>query len=82
MVTPICDITYPHTQAVVSSDGSIGSKVGSAGSVTVMCLVSFGNASVVEAARNGNITQIKTIDHQYINALGLVQRFYTIVTGE
>ena len=76
----ITNIKYPHQQAV--TDGVLGSKTGESGITTIFIFGSFGDASVVAAAKKGGISKIKTIDHRYFTVLGIIQKYSTIVTGE
>ena len=76
----VTSVSYPHYQAVV--DGKIGAKTGKSSSLTVLGLVSVGNASVVNAARDAGITEIKTIDHYFQNVLFFYYFYQTIVTGD
>lgn len=76
-------VKYPHNQAVVSSDGTIGSKMGKSTAYFILGIAAFGDASVQEAARIGGITEIKTVEHEYLNVLTIAYGQYsTIVTGE
>lgn len=68
------DITYNLTE--------IGSKKGEAGSVCVLGLLAFGDASVKTAARDGNLQRVDHIGYEYTNVLGLVSFYTTIVYGE
>jgi hypothetical protein len=40
------------------------------------------NAGILEAAKNGKITKISTVDIKYKNVLGFVQTYETTVTGD
>ena len=76
-------VKYPHNHAVVSSDGTIGSKMGKSTAYFILGIAAFGDASVQEAARIGGITEIKTVEHEYLNVLTIAYGQYsTIVTGE
>lgn len=72
--------SYPHFQAAVN--GELGSRSGESSAVTVLWVVTVGDASVERAARSAGIKRIATIDHNYLNVLGLFSRYATIVTGE
>jgi hypothetical protein len=76
----VTSVSYPHPQACTT--GEIGSKTGRSGTTMVFFIVSVGDASVVAAARNGGITKIKTIDHKFVSIFGVIQKYYTIVTGD
>ena len=76
-------VKYPHNNAVVSSDGSIGTKIGKSTAYYLFGIAAFGDASVQEAARMGGITEIKTVEHEYMSVFAIIYGQYTtIVTGE
>lgn len=85
--TPVCyalvaNINTPGIQAVTSPDGSIGSKKGEASVFNICCLTSFGDSSIPAAARNGNISNVKTVAYTYNNVFYIFQRGTTVVTGD
>lgn len=59
-----------------------GSKTGEATMVNFLGLVATGDASITQAASNGGITKIKTVDFNYKSILGIINTTKTIVTGE
>ncbi len=76
-----CAATYPVP--VTATGNPVGTKVGKSSGKLVFFL--WGNAScanIPDAARNGNITKISTVDMQVENFLGIVQTFTCVVTGE
>ena len=76
----ITNVSYPHIQAV-ADDGKVGNKTGTATAVNILGFFAFGDASVVAAAKNGGITNIKTIDHTATSFI-FFGSFSTTVTGE
>ena len=76
----VTNVSYPHVQAV-ADDGKVGNKTGTATAVNILGLFAFGDASVLEAAKNGGITNIKTIDHTATSFI-FFGSFSTTVTGE
>lgn len=60
----------------------LGSKQGSASTTTILGLFTFGDASIAEAARRGNIKQVNHADSEMFNILGLFTEFKTIVYGD
>ena len=68
------DLTYRATD--------FGSKRGKASAVCVLLLFGFGDASVAQAARNGNIQTVKHIDGEFLNVLGLYTAYTTVVYGD
>ncbi|MBE7437263.1 MAG: hypothetical protein HS115_02320 [Spirochaetales bacterium] len=60
-----------------------GSKIGQASVSCFLGLTCVGNAGIAEAARNGGIIRIATVDYRYTSILAIVfTRTTTIVTGE
>ena len=59
-----------------------GPKAGSSEMSEVLWCVTSGNASISQAARNGGISKIKTVEHEYVNVLLIYQKYTTYVTGE
>jgi hypothetical protein len=73
--------TLPTDQAV-PGDGTIGRRTGQASVESILCVISWGDSSIATAARHGNIRQLKTIDQEVFNVLGIYTRQTTIVTGD
>ncbi|MCL5270161.1 MAG: TRL-like family protein [bacterium] len=67
------DITFDRTQ--------IGDRVGKAACSNILGLVSWGDASVMTAARNGGIDRIDQVDCRMLNVIGIYSSYETIVTG-
>ncbi len=70
------------TEPVSNSAASTGLKKGEACSVNILGLISIGDASIVAARSNGNITKVATVDKKYFNVLLLFGQFCSVVTGE
>lgn len=68
------DVTFNGTE--------IGNKRGESGSVSVLNLLAFGDASVRAAARDGNIQRVDHIGYRFTNVLGLVTVYKTVAYGE
>jgi len=60
----------------------LGPKQGKASATTIMGLFSFGDASIAQAARNGNIKTVKHADSDLLNVFGIYASHTTIVYGE
>lgn len=74
-----CSLTLP----VSATSNPLGSKVGKASGTCFLYQLCFGaDASVQNAARNGGITKISTVDLQTKNVLGIIVTYTCIVTGE
>ena len=69
---------------VGSSVGSAnsGSKRGEACAVSVFGVIAVGDASVEAAMRDGKMTRVHTVNHDYTNILGLYMEACTVVRGE
>ena len=68
---------------ISATSNPVGSKVGTAeGMGLFMGLTFYGNALIKEAAKNGGITKISTVDFKVMNYVGIYQTYTCIVTGE
>lgn len=73
-----CSITIPRA----INENPIGNAVGKSTQTTYLGVFSVGdNASIEQAARNGNLKTISTVDYQITNFLGIVTNQTVIVTG-
>ena len=81
-VVPPAGWVYNNQQAPLFPGKETGSKVGTSSSICILGLVGVGDASINAAAEEGSITQIKHMDYDYFNILGIYQRYTTIVRGE
>lgn len=59
-----------------------GPKTGEAKMVNYLGYIAIGDASITEAAANGSIKSIKTVDYKYNSILGIINTTTTIVTGK
>ena len=73
-VTAPVDTTFRET--------AIGPRTGRATVHNVLGLISFGEAGLDAAARNGRLTQIDHIDCRIFTILGLYSFYETIVSGQ
>ena len=60
----------------------MGSKHGEACALSVLGWVTTGDASVAAAAKEGQITEVASVDNHYTCVLGLYSRYCTLVSGE
>lgn len=84
-VVPPTGWVYSQTKAPLDVEvekTKLGSKRGKSSCVTILGLVSIGDASIKEAAKNGNIQTVNHADYQYTNVLFLFQEYTTIVYGD
>lgn len=58
-----------------------GEKSGEACAMSILGIVGVGDASIDDAARNGGITNVATVDHKAFSILGIYANVCTIVTG-
>ena len=63
-------------------DTKITRKSGEATVKSVLGLVSWGDASVVSAAKEGSITTVHHADYRFYSFFGIYSTFTTIVYGE
>lgn len=72
------------TRAPLSTEGNwkVGAKKGEASSASVLGLYAWGDCSIMEAARNGGLSQIGHVDYEYVNVIGIWQKVTVIVYGE
>ncbi len=74
-----CSLTMP----VTTTSNPVGSKVGTSKATGYLMFLFFDqDASIREAAKNGGITKISTVDIKQGNILNLLITYETIVTGE
>lgn len=84
-VVPPMGFVFTNTRAPMDIDlnnTDLGSKRGTAESVSILGLVSIGDASIYAAAKSNNITTVKHADYEMFNVLGIYSRFTTIVWGD
>ena len=71
------------TQPVAATTNPVGSKVGKANGTVLFYAIGKADVSIQEAAKNGGITQISTVDTGVIRWFGgVVTIYHTTVTGE
>lgn len=67
----------------VAIDGDIGSKRGESTGHIICGLIFIGQGDILDAAKNGGITHVSTVDIRTTNILGgLYIKSTTIVSGE
>lgn len=79
LVLTSCSVTLP----VAVSSNPVGPKKGeSSGTCYLGVICLDANASIQQAAKNGGITKISTVDIKTSNVLGIIVTYTCIVTGE
>ncbi len=84
-VIPPQGAIFSSTSAPIQTqfrDTDLGSKRGEATSIAILGLIGIGDASVYEAAQNGNIQTVKHVDYEIMNVLGIYVEFKTVVYGD
>lgn len=72
------DVNYPIT----ATSNEQGSKSGEASATSILGIIATGDASVAEAAKNGGISKVKTVDVKSTSILGIYAKYTVVVTGE
>jgi hypothetical protein len=74
-----CNMNRP----VCATSNNLGSKVGKSTGQGYLGVINFyGNATIYNAAKNGGISKISTVDFYITDLLGLIQTYECVVTGE
>lgn len=74
-----CSITLP----ISATSNPVGSKIGTAKASGFFGMIYMdADASIKQAAKNGGITKISTVDMKKTNFLGIFTGYECIVTGE
>jgi hypothetical protein len=84
-VVPPTGLIYTDMDAPLSLGGGgrdVGSKRGESSVTAILGLFSTGDGSVKKAAANGRITQIKHVDYNFRNIIGIYQEYTTVVYGD
>lgn len=69
--------TASHTTA-----NNIGKKKGEACAMSILGLITLGDAGLKAAATAGGITQISAVDVHSLNVLGIYAKMCTVVSGD
>ena len=75
-------VLYTEAKLPITATSSAGaSKEGTATCTSILKLVVTGDCSIEAAAKNGNITNIKSVDSSVYSILGIYSTYTTIVKG-
>ena len=74
------NVNAPESLGITGQD--LGTLRGKSSTVSILGLFAWGDASVKAAASAGNITNLKHIDYEFFNILGVYQRFTTVAYGD
>lgn len=79
-----CGMLYTEIKApIAAGDGGMSyAKVGVAKATSILGLVATGDASIKAAAANGGIRNIKYVDYDAKNILGVYGEYTTTVYGD
>lgn len=76
-------VLYTGVQApVTATSNEVGTKVGTSSCINVLGLVSMGEGSIQEAAKQAGITKISHVDKKTTGVLGLFSKDEIFVYGE
>jgi hypothetical protein len=78
---PAVGVLYTDIHGPLYAGDEVGKKEGKACVQSILGLIATGDASIKEAARDGAITKIDSVDHYTRNILGVLGEFCTIVRG-
>jgi hypothetical protein len=79
--SPLMGTLYTEVWGPLDAGERVGAKEGTACGQSILGLIATGDASLKEAARDGGITKIDSVDHKSRNILGIMAEFCTIVRG-
>ena len=79
--SPAIGVLYTEVWHAGDAGERVGTKEGTACAQSILALIATGDASIKEAARDGGITKIDSVDHKSKNILGIMAEFCTIVRG-
>ncbi len=74
-----------YTDAGVShhaTENNVGRKKGEACAISILGIVTTGDAGIKTAAEAAGITQIAAVDTTFMNILGIYSKFCTVVSGD
>lgn len=69
--------TASHT-----TTNNIGKKKGEACAMSILGLITLGDAGIKAAAEAGGVTQISAVDVNSLNVLGIYAKMCTVVSGD
>lgn len=85
-VVPPTAFIFTNIDAPLDTDfqaTTLGTKRGESSCMSILGIVSLGDASAAKAAQNGNIATIRSADYKYMSVLGaLYTQYTTVVLGD
>ncbi len=74
-----CALTVP----VAATSNPVGSKVGTSSGMGILRFIILSpDSGIQQAAKNGGITKISTVDFKQTDILGIFQTYTCTITGE
>jgi hypothetical protein len=64
------------------TEGNAAKQSGESSAVTILYLVTVGDASLDKAVQDGRLSKVNYVDYEYMNVLGVYQHYKTIARGE
>ena len=80
--TPLGFIYTDAGTADMATDNDVGRKKGEACAMSILGLVTTGDAGIKTAAEAASITLIAAIDYTHTSILGIYSKFCTVVSGD
>jgi hypothetical protein len=81
-VVPPLGIVYTDVRAPLVPAGNVGSKRGTSTVTSICGVFAWGDGGIRKAAANGNIQEVKLVDYEFKNVLGVYQRYTTVAYGD
>ena len=84
-VIPPLGALYTDMSAPLDNDlqgQALGSKKGTGETTSILGMVTWGDASVATAAEQAGILKVNHVDYDFLNILGVYQRFTVVVHGD
>ena len=82
MVPPVGMVYSDFDAPLGAGPRDSGSKTGMSSVTAILGIISTGDGSVRAAATNGGIRNVKHVDYEFYNILGIYQRYTTVVYGD
>jgi hypothetical protein len=79
---PVYGLYGDWTEAGGALHDTLGTAEAEACSYNILGLVTLGDSSIATAMRDGGISKLHTIDHNYFRILGFYGKVCTRITGE
>jgi TRL-like protein family len=81
-VVPPTGLVYTDIQAPLTFRAEPSTKRGTASTSSILGLFAWGDGGVNAAAHNGAIHDVKQVEYEFLNVIGVYQRYTTVVYGD